>query len=101
MIAERRLMLITDDGEARDILVRIGKPEPNPDHGDFSCKCQILGFGDSKVHRIYGLDGFQALRLTLRFISTMLNHYRQEAKGRIYWEHPGDDMGFGDPQRSE
>ncbi len=24
----------------------------------------------------------------------MLNHHREEAQGRLYWEEPGDDMGF-------
>jgi hypothetical protein len=57
-------------------------------------RIQIVGLGEGSVRRIYGLDAFQSLQLTLRFISIMLNHYRQEAEGRIYWLEPGDDMGF-------
>ncbi len=95
-IAERRLTLITGTGEVREIVVRIGKPERSPDHGEFACECQIVGLGVGSVRRIYGLDAFQSLQLTLRFISTMLNHYRQEAGGRIYWQEPGDDMGFAE-----
>jgi hypothetical protein len=45
MIAERQLTLIADDGEARHIVVRIGKPEPSPDKADFSCEWQIVGLG--------------------------------------------------------
>jgi len=59
-----------------------------------SLECQILGLGDGKVMRIYGLDAFQALQLGLRFVSTLLHHHRREAKGGIYWLEPGDDMGF-------
>lgn len=94
MIAERRLTLISDAGEAREIVVRIGKPARSPDHADFACECQIAGFGESSVKRIYGLDAFQSLQLALKFISMMVNHYSQEAGGRIYWQEPGDDMGF-------
>ena len=93
-IAERRLTVVSDAGEARDIVVRIGKPERSPDRDVFACECQIVGLGESRVRRIYGLDAFQSLQLTLRFISTMLNHHRQEAEGRIYWQEPGDDRGF-------
>ena len=94
MIAERQLTLIANDGGLQDIVVRIGKPKPSPDRSDFSCEIEILGIGEGKARRIYGLDALQSLQLTLHFISTMLNHYRQEANGRIYWREPGDDMGF-------
>ena len=94
VIAERRLTLVSDEGEARDVVVRIGKPERSPGHPDFCCECQILGLGDGKVMRIYGLDAFQALQLGLRFVSTLLNHHRREAMRGIYWLEPGDDMGF-------
>jgi len=95
-IAERRLTLISDAGEVREIVVRIGKPVPSHDHADFACECQIAGIGESRVRRIFGLDAFQSLQLTFRFISTMLNHHREEAGGRLFWQEPGDDMGFAE-----
>jgi hypothetical protein len=95
-IAERRLTMISDAGEAREIMVRIGKPALSPGRADFGCECQIAGLGESRVHRIYGLDAFQSLQLALRFISIMLNHHREEAGGRLFWHEPGDDMGFGE-----
>ena len=94
MLAERRLTLISNFGELRDIVVRIGKPVRSSEHAEFACEYQIVGLGEGSVRRIYGVDAFQSLQLTLRFISTMLNHYRQESDGRIYWHEPGDDMGF-------
>ena len=93
-IAERRLTLISDSGELREILVRIGKPVSSPGRADYACEYQIAGLGEDSVRRIYGLDAFQSLQLTLRFISSMLNHCRKESDGRIYWNGPGDDMGF-------
>ena len=97
MIAERRLTLVSDDGVARDLVVRIGKSERTPGREEFSCECQIVGLDDGQVQRIYGLDAFQAIQLVLNFISALLHHYRREAKGRIYWLEPGDDMGFAEP----
>jgi len=96
MIAERRLTLISDTGESREIVVRIGKPAPSLNRADFACEYQIEGLGENKIRRIYGIDAFQSLHLTLRFISTMLNHHRIEAQGRLYWHEPGDDMGFAE-----
>jgi hypothetical protein len=55
-----------------------------------------FGVEEGKVRRVYGLDAFQTLQLVLRLISTLLNHYRREAKDRVYWLEPGDDMGFAD-----
>jgi hypothetical protein len=96
VIAERRLTLVSNAGEAREIVVRIGKPALSPDHDNFVCECQIVGVGKGSVRPIHGLDAFQSLQLTLRFISATLNYYRREAEGRIYWEEPGDDMGFAE-----
>jgi hypothetical protein len=98
IIAERQLSLITENGEVRNIVVRIGKPEPDPNQGNFSCEYRISGIEKDRAERVYGLDAFQALQLTLWFISTTLNHYQQEANGRIYWQEPGDDMGFPEPR---
>jgi hypothetical protein len=98
MIAERRLTLISDGGEVRNVVVRIGRPEPSPDRAEFFCECQIFGLDEGKVMRIYGLDAFQSLQLALRFISSLLNHHRKEANGRMYWQEPGDDMGFAEAQ---
>jgi hypothetical protein len=93
-IAERRLTLISNSGALHEIVVRIGRPVRAPDHAEFACEYQIVGLGEGSVRRIYGVDAFQSLQLTLRFISTMLNYYRQESDGRIYWHEPGDNMGF-------
>jgi len=62
-IAERRLTLISDAGEAPEILVRIGMPARSPDGADFACECQIVGLAESRVRRIHGLDAFQHFNL--------------------------------------
>ncbi len=94
VIAERRLSLISDTGEVREIVVRIGKPGRSPDHDDYACECQIAGLGEYSLKRIYGLDAFQSLQLALRFISILVNHHWEKAEGRLYWQEPGNDMGF-------
>ncbi len=100
MIAERRLTLISNSGALQEIIVRIGTPARAPGHAEFACEYQIVGLGEGSVRCIYGVDAFQSLQLTMRFISTMLNHYRQESEGRLYWLEPGDDMGFVEVERS-
>jgi len=95
-IAEQRLTLISDGGDAREIVVRIGKPVCSRDRAYFTCECQIVGVGKGSVRPIHGLDAFESLQLTLRFISATLNYYQLEAEGRIYWQEPGDDMGFAE-----
>lgn len=94
-IAERHLTLVSDTGKSRGtVTVRMGKPERSPDRSDFYCEVQISGLDNEVETRIYGLDAFQSLQLSVRFISTILNHYRQQGRGSIYWLKPGDDLGF-------
>jgi len=94
VIAERRLNLVAEDGQIREALVRLGAPKRVSDD-EYSCTFQIVGLGDDKPRPIYGSDAFHALELTLKLISFLLKHYRDQANGQLYWLEPGDDMGFG------
>ncbi len=58
------------DGGHVDIYV--WKPEPNSEHPSFDCWYQILGLGNEKPRYGAGIDGVQALSLTLLAISTKL-----------------------------
>jgi hypothetical protein len=94
IIAERVLTLVHDDGDTTQVVVRLGKPQASPDGDEFHCVCQIAGIGEEKIHKIYGIDAFQALQLTLRYISVKLDQYRRSSNIVLYaWER-GDDLGF-------
>ena len=96
IIAERALTLLDESGNARKVLVRLGRPQQSPDGDEYSCLVQLVGLGDGQPDRIYGVDAFQALQLTLKYISFRLHHYRKESNLTLYCWEQGDDMGFPD-----
>ena len=95
IIAERRLNLVAEDGEIREVLIRLGAPKQVSDD-EYSCTLQIVGLGHEELPRpMRGMDAFHVIQLNLKLISTLLRHYRDQVNGNLYWLEPGDDMGFG------
>ncbi|MFZ0961502.1 MAG: hypothetical protein WAO35_11415 [Terriglobia bacterium] len=94
IIAERALTLLEDNGNTRQVSVRLGEPQASPNHDEYHCSIQFVGLGDEKVRQIFGIDAFQALQLTLRYISFRPHHYRKESNLILYAWEQGDDMGF-------
>lgn len=98
VIAERTLTVEEENGNSRKICVRLGKPQPSSSEpSEYYCPLQIAGLGDERVDKIFGVDAFQALHLSLRYIALRLNGYRKKSKCAIYWWDKGDDMGFPEP----
>ncbi len=91
-LAERRLVLASDQGDLREVRIRIGKPKFSTE--DFYCEFQITGLGEYKAGQIYGIDSMQALVLTLRFVKAVVTDYSNESKLSLYWQEPGDDLGL-------
>lgn len=90
VIAVRRLWW---EGEPRrEVLVSIGKPSEAPGgKGEFYCPIQTSGLGkDEFVTTIFGVDGFQAIELALRFIGYMLADINAKSGGSLRWEFGGD-----------
>jgi hypothetical protein len=90
VIAVRRFWWEGETG--RELVVSIGKPQQAPGgNGEFYCPIQLTGFGDDKfVQPIFGVDGFQAIELALKFIGYRLSDIDQKNGGRLRWEF-GDD----------
>ena len=85
VIAVRRLSW---EGEPnREVLVSIGKPAEGPDsQGGFYCPIHTVGLGnDEIVTSIFGVDGFQAIELALRFIGWRLADISSKNGGRLQW----------------
>jgi|SRR5579863_1844493 len=85
VIAVRRLSW---EGEPnREVSVRIGKPAEAPDsQGEFYCPIHTVGLGkDEIVTAIFGVDGFQAIGLALRFIGSRLADINSKNGGRLRW----------------
>src|SRR5215469_12399014 len=85
VIAVRRLSW---EGEKnREVLVTIGKPAETPGVAEeFYCPIQTTGLGDDEfVTAIFGVDGFQAIELALRFIGQRLAEINAKNGGHLRW----------------
>lgn len=98
-IAIRELEAETADGQVHPVVVRLGRPEPDPlPGGDWRCPFQIVGIGDGAVQFSFGIDAVQALQLAFVIMGAQLfgaNGQRQ----RITW-FGGPDLGFPEPPES-
>ena len=71
-VADLRLHLLRRGAKRKaPILVSIGVPRPAGD-SNWYCPVRLKGLIDSKERRIIGVDSWQALTLTLRFVKIML-----------------------------
>lgn len=83
-------------GEARRVVVRFGRPEPDPaSGGDWRCPVQITGIGEDEVRYAFGVDPLQALQLALQMAGARL-FAAQGRSGTITWlDMP--ELGFPEP----
>jgi hypothetical protein len=94
-IAVRELEARTAAGEVRPVLVRFGRPEPDPlPGGDWRCAFQVTGIGDDGVEHAFGVDAVQALQLA--FVAVGARLYAAGARLGITWLGMSD-LGFPVP----
>jgi hypothetical protein len=94
VIAERVLKRSVEGGKQQDVVVRLGKPRAFDDGTGWFSPFEIIGIGDGKVRWIAGVDAFQSLQLVLRMIPVSLRYKSREAGAELFFEEPGDDLGF-------
>src|SRR6478609_454493 len=90
-----RTLQITEAGssDARDIVVRIGLPEPDPvPCGDFRVLVEIDGFDQPYSRHFHGVDELQAFQEGCRIVPQILP-VLAPAGARLTWLG-GDDLGF-------
>ncbi|MEY9212352.1 hypothetical protein NI17_006050 [Thermobifida halotolerans] len=91
IVAERRLDAVSDRGERTPVVVRIGRPLPDPhslpegNGGDWCCPHQILGLGDDTVQASFGVDSLQALLLSVYALQLKLTERANAASVRLDW----------------
>lgn len=86
IIAERLLELQDESGIEHEVIVRIGKPIPDPNPGgDWCCPFQIMGLNDDQTRAVFGVDQVQALLLSFEMIRTQLNYYQTNQKYELTW----------------
>ncbi len=94
VIAERKLHRA--QGE---VIVRIGRPALSG-HGDWYCPFEITGLPNGPILRAtFGVDAVQALELVHGVVGALLDYWKRELDGDLYFEQPGDDLGFPLPVR--
>jgi hypothetical protein len=88
VIAERYLEAKDEAGEERQIVVRIGKPIPDPSpnaNGAWCCPCEIGGFANHYLNAALGEDSMQALVLGLQQIVIELDNRQKAEKIKLTW----------------
>lgn len=91
----RTLQLTTaDSSTARDVVVRIGLPEPDPlPGGDFRVLVEVTGIDKPYARHFFGVDGLQAFLGACGILSQLLPGL-VPAGARLTWL--GDEhLGFG------
>lgn len=87
-VVERRLSVIDDPH--RVLVVRIGRPVPDPDPGgNWRCPYQIDGIDDASVQHAHGIDALQALIMAIEATRVKLGSSGLE----LSWEggEPGEN----------
>ena len=88
IIATRRFSIV---GEAQEIMVTIGKPQPDEDSVGYYCPFQISGVGLEKIKYAKGLDAVQALYGAMFLIGADLQFLSESLSKTLRWE--GDETG--------
>jgi hypothetical protein len=84
--AVRRVVAVAGDGARTPVVVRIGKPLPDPlPGGDWFCPGQILGLGDEAVRASFGIDSLQAFLLSVYGIRLTLRERAEAASVTLDW----------------
>lgn len=87
-------ILSTSDGE--DVRLYLEGPQKTEREGDYFCIIGLDGAGISEYKKIYGVDQFQALILSLRHLNYLVNKTAQSIIPRqLSWTAGDDENIFG------
>jgi hypothetical protein len=85
---ERVWFAVAPDGTEHTLTLRIGAPYLRPG-GEWAADAS-LGVLDTHTHSIVGIDSWQAVHESMRFIASGVRHYH--AVGwRYFWERGGEE----------
>src|SRR5260370_56237 len=98
VIAERILKRSVNGKDPKEVIIRLGRPQPFLEDSGFYSPFGGVGLGEPKIRYAAGADAFQSLQLVLRMISVLLHYYRHEPSVEMFFLEPGDDLGFPEEQ---
>jgi hypothetical protein len=84
VIAERELEFTASDGAKQTVVVRLGKPEREPD-GPWFCTYVIEGTSFRREFRAAGEDSMQAMLLARSIIVVELEVLAKDQQGHFTW----------------
>ncbi|MEU8784463.1 hypothetical protein [Streptomyces sp. NPDC048637] len=87
VVAERQMNAFAEDGGCTQVVVKIGKPQPDTLGAgqDWYCPHQILGLGREGVEATFGVDSLQAFLLGVHRLQLELAKRAQDASVRLDW----------------
>jgi hypothetical protein len=87
VVAERRVDRVAADGSRTPVVIRFGRPHPDPlsAHGDWCCPHQVIGLGDEAVGATFGVDSLQALLLGVYRVRLELAERAEAASVELDW----------------
>jgi hypothetical protein len=94
IIAVRVLHRTVNGGAPDDVIVRLGKPQPAPEGRGYATPFEIDGLDSLIAQSAFGVDAVQSLQLAFLMIGADLDFHRQQPGVELYFELPGDDLGF-------
>ncbi|MCE5229194.1 hypothetical protein LLG95_06310 [bacterium] len=84
IVAEREFIFRPRQGEAKKIVLRIGRPVKGPEaDGPFWCPYQLDGLFNSEIQATAGEDSMQALCLTLEGANKLLMELAKKWNGKF------------------
>ncbi|SFD06021.1 DUF6968 family protein [Micromonospora sediminimaris] len=86
VVAERRIAMVLPDDGTSELVVRFGKPHPDPlPGGDWCCPFQIEGLADGAVDAAFGVDSLQAMLLAAYRVRLLLTEHAERTSARLDW----------------
>lgn len=86
IIATRTLDRLDAHGKpVTPVVVSLGRPQSEPDLGDFRCAYRVRGLGDEAFYGASGVDGLQAMASALLVVGSTLAGESDLKTGRLQW----------------
>lgn len=94
IICERIIEVALPNDELRELVIKIGKPFPDPKPGgDWACTFEVTGLEEKIINTAFGVDALQALLLCIKMIEANLKYLERKINVRFTWLE-SDDLGL-------
>jgi hypothetical protein len=92
VIAERKLVFVSDEGISEPVTLRVGLPYACEEPEAYVCPYELASKNYSKLFGMVGIDTIQALELSVSILKVELDHWEKKFKGKFHFL---DEIGHG------